>query len=84
MFFRDRSCISESSLADNPYLRTVTANGNESRATGPGRLFAYSSVRFPLASGNDQYPVPECGRCKGKDDLQQKLVRKEADAQRAS
>ena len=56
VFFRDRSCISESSLADNPYRRTVTANGNESRATVPGRSYPYTTVRFPS-------PLAEPPRC---------------------
>jgi len=41
---------------------------------GLGRLYAYTSVRFPLALGNDQHPVPDCSRCTGKDDPLQKFV----------
>jgi len=28
-----------------------------------GRLYAYTSVRYPVAAGNDQHPVPDCSRC---------------------
>ena len=44
--------------------------GNPRRRTAPGRLYASSSVRFPLAPGNDQHPVPDCGRCTANDDPQ--------------